>query len=77
MPQASPDVALLAAGWERNAQTDEYRPVGAADWLSHDAARALAFPPFETELERMPPEATIIGLLTEILAAVKRIEAKL
>lgn len=44
-PQPSPDLALLAAGWERNAETDEYRRLGRSEWMSHDAARALAFPP--------------------------------
>ena len=30
-------MALLSAGWERNAETDEYRLPGGA-WMSHDAA---------------------------------------
>ena len=51
MPQErpKPDLALLANGWERNSETDQYRQSADAPWLSHDAARVMAFGPPETE----------------------------
>jgi hypothetical protein len=74
----SPDKELLALGWERDAETDRYR-LGSIDWLSRNEARVLsntAWPPIE-HLAVETDEPSVTALLSDILAELKAIKAKL